>query len=114
MPTYEYKCPNGHQFELFQKMSEEPRVSCPTCGSESERLLSGGAGFLFKGNGFYATDYRSDSYKKDASKEKSTGMEEKPAPSGSEDKKKPEGDGGKSESPPKSGASPDKTSSDGS
>ncbi len=52
MPTYEYRCPKGHDFELFQKMSDEPRASCPQCGAESERLLSGGAGFLFKGGGF--------------------------------------------------------------
>jgi putative FmdB family regulatory protein len=77
MPTYEYKCPEGHRFELFQKMSEEPRANCPECGAESERLLSGGAGFLFKGNGFYITDYRSDSYKKDESKEKPGGTPEK-------------------------------------
>lgn len=79
MPTYEYKCPKGHHFELFQKMSEEPRAECPECGGESERLLSGGAGFLFKGDGFYITDYRSDSYKKDASKEESTGKSDKAA-----------------------------------
>ena len=71
MPTYEYRCPDGHHFELFQKMSEEPRAACPECGAMSERILSGGAGFLFKGDGFYITDYRSDSYKKDASKEES-------------------------------------------
>lgn len=71
MPTYEYECPNGHHFELFQRMSDEPRASCPECGAESQRLLSGGAGFLFKGEGFYATDYRSESYKRAASKEKS-------------------------------------------
>ena len=71
MPTYEYRCPNGHDFELFQKMSDPPRASCPECGQESERLLSGGAGFLFKGNGFYATDYRSPSYKEAASGEAS-------------------------------------------
>jgi putative FmdB family regulatory protein len=69
MPTYEYRCPKGHHFELFQKMSDEPRAECPTCGAESDRILSGGAGFLFKGEGFYATDYRSESYKKAASKE---------------------------------------------
>jgi len=69
MPTYEYRCPNGHHFELFQKMSEEPRAMCPECGSESERILSGGAGFLFKGEGFYITDYRSESYKKAANRE---------------------------------------------
>ena len=77
MPTYEYRCPEGHHFELFQKMSDEPRAECPECGLESKRLLSAGVGFLFKGDGFYATDYRSDSYKKDASKEKSDGMSEK-------------------------------------
>ena len=80
MPTYEYRCPKGHHFELFQKMSEEPRAVCPCCGAESERLLSGGAGFLFRGNGFYITDYRSDSYRKDASKEKSTEESGKAAP----------------------------------
>lgn len=77
MPTYEYRCPKGHEFELFQKMSDEPRAACPECGAESERILSGGAGFLFKGDGFYITDYRSESYKKDASKEESAGTSKK-------------------------------------
>ena len=77
MPTYEYRCPEGHHFELVQKMSEEPRAKCPECGAESERLLSAGAGFLFKGGGFYTTDYRSDSYKKAASKEESAGVSKK-------------------------------------
>jgi predicted nucleic acid-binding Zn ribbon protein len=58
---------------LFQKMSDEPRATCPKCGLESERLLSAGAGFLFKGDGFYVTDYRSDSYKKAASEESPSG-----------------------------------------
>jgi putative FmdB family regulatory protein len=71
MPTYEYRCPKGHRFEVFQKMSEEPVSVCPECGGPSERILSGGAGFLFKGDGFYITDYRSESYKKAASKETS-------------------------------------------
>ena len=74
MPTYEYRCPNGHHFELFQRMSDDPRAACPDCGTESERLLSGGAGFLFKGDGFYATDYRSESYKKEASEERSADL----------------------------------------
>ncbi len=69
MPTYEYRCPEGHLFELFQRMSDRPQADCPKCGLESERLMSGGAGFLFRGNGFYITDHRSDSYKKDASRE---------------------------------------------
>jgi len=70
MPTYEYRCPNGHEFDLFQKMSDDPVAECPDCGEEAERKLSGGAGFLFKGEGFYITDYRSESYRKAASKEK--------------------------------------------
>lgn len=69
MPTYEYRCPNGHTFDVFQKMSDEPTADCPECGSASERMLSAGAGLLFKGEGFYITDYRSDSYKKAASGE---------------------------------------------
>ena len=69
MPTYEYRCPKGHQFDLFQRMSDEPETACPECGEKAERVLSGGAGFLFKGDGFYITDYRSDSYKKAASAE---------------------------------------------
>jgi len=77
MPTYEYRCPEGHHFELFQKMSDGPLAMCPECGAESARQISGGAGFLFKGEGFYITETRSDSYKKDASKEKSDGVSEK-------------------------------------
>jgi putative FmdB family regulatory protein len=70
MPTYEYRCPNGHEFEKFQRMSEPPVAQCPGCGKEAQRMLSGGAGLLFKGEGFYITDYRSDSYKKAAESEK--------------------------------------------
>jgi len=66
MPTYEYRCPNDHDFELFQRMSDEPGAACPECGEAAERILSGGAGFIFKGDGFYITDYRSDDYKKAA------------------------------------------------
>ncbi len=77
MPTYEYRCPEGHHFELVQKMSDRPQAMCPECGAESARQISGGAGFLFKGDGFYITDTRSDSYKKAASKEKSDGVSDK-------------------------------------
>ena len=69
MPTYEYRCPSGHEFDLFQSMSSEPRAECPSCGQPSERLLSGGAGLIFKGEGFYITDHRSEEYKKAASSE---------------------------------------------
>ena len=70
MPTYEYRCPNGHEFEQFQRMSEPPVAACPVCGAPAERQLSGGAGILFKGSGFYITDYRSESYKKAAEADK--------------------------------------------
>jgi putative FmdB family regulatory protein len=60
MPTYEYRCPEGHEFELFQKISEKPRTRCPTCGRVASRKISGGAGLVFKGSGFYITDYGKD------------------------------------------------------
>ena len=60
MPTYEYRCPQGHEFEKFQKMSDRPRVKCPVCGKVASRKISGGAGFVFKGSGFYITDYGKD------------------------------------------------------
>lgn len=70
MPTYEYRCPDcAHEFELFQRMSDDPVASCPSCGASAQRLLSAGAGLLFKGDGFYITDYRSADYKKKAEKE---------------------------------------------
>jgi putative FmdB family regulatory protein len=65
MPTYEYECEKcHHQFEQVQKITEEPVKVCPICGGKVKRLISGGGGFLFKGNGFYITDHRSESYKK--------------------------------------------------
>ena len=69
MPTYDYECPKGHTFEAFQKMTDEPVSACPECGAPARRKISGGAGFLFKGDGFYITDSRSDDYKKKASAE---------------------------------------------
>lgn len=73
MPTYEYRCPKcGTDFEKFQRMSDDPVAECPNCGADAERRLSGGAGLLFKGSGFYITDYRSDSYKKAANSDSSS------------------------------------------
>ncbi len=60
MPTYEYRCPEGHEFELMQKMSDRPRAKCPVCGRPAARQISGGAGLIFKGSGFYITDYGKD------------------------------------------------------
>jgi putative FmdB family regulatory protein len=71
MPTYEYRCEAcGHELEIFQNISEAPKKKCPKCKkSRLKRKIGGGAGFLFKGSGFYLTDYRSDSYKKAAEAE---------------------------------------------
>ena len=60
MPTYEYRCPNGHQFEKRQKISDRPGAKCPVCGAAAVRQISGGAGLVFKGSGFYITDYGKD------------------------------------------------------
>lgn len=71
MPTYDFRCRAcGHCFEAMQSMSEKPLEICPKCGKpEVERLISAGGGLLFKGSGFYITDYRKDSYKKDSKKD---------------------------------------------
>jgi len=70
MPTYEYECEKcGHRFEVFQSMTEPHRKRCPKCRGKVRRLVSGGAGIVFKGSGFYATDYRSSSYKEQKRKE---------------------------------------------
>lgn len=71
MPTYEYRCKAcGHEFELFQSMRDKPKRTCPACKkARLERLIGTGAAVLFKGAGFYETDYRSESYKKAAEAE---------------------------------------------
>ena len=82
MPTYQYKCNKcDYRFEEFQLITESPISRCPRCQGAVERLITGGAGFLFKGSGFYITDYRSESYKKGAAMDK-------PAPEPAASKKK--------------------------
>ncbi|MGQ9708786.1 MAG: FmdB family zinc ribbon protein [bacterium] len=64
MPTYEYRCKRcGHRFSLFQRITEEPVKNCPKCRAKHSvaRLISGGAGLIFKGSGFYITDYKQKS-----------------------------------------------------
>lgn len=62
MPTYDYECSKcGHKFEHFQKMSDEPVSKCPKCGKRAHRLIGGGLGIIFKGSGFYETDYKKKS-----------------------------------------------------
>lgn len=72
MPTYDYKCGAcGHQFEHFQSMKDAPLRKCPKCAkSKLERLIGTGAAIIFKGSGFYQTDYRNESYKKAAEADK--------------------------------------------
>lgn len=87
MPTYEYRCRDcGLEFEVFQRMSDEPGAPCPACSAAAERLISGGAGLLFKGDGFYITDYRSDDYRKKAREEAGVGADKGDGPGGSDSK----------------------------
>ena len=93
MPTYDYVCDAcGHAFELFQSMTDSVKRTCPECKKKKRRRLIGtGGAIMFKGSGFYQTDYRSDSYKKAAAADK--------APSGKkEGAKKDSGTSGKTSS----------------
>ena len=71
MPTYDYKCNAcDHSFELFQHMTEKPVKKCPACGKlKAQRVIGAGSAIIFKGSGFYQTDYRSEEYKSKAKKE---------------------------------------------
>src|SRR5208283_2189442 len=82
MPTYDYVCDAcEHQFELYQSIKDEPKKVCPECGKKKlRRLIGPGAAIVFKGSGFYTTDYRSESYKKAAAADKAASKPaEKPA-----------------------------------
>lgn len=72
MPTYDYKCETcDHEWELFQRITANPIRKCPACGKlKARRVIGPGAGIIFKGSGFYETDYRSESYRKGAAAEK--------------------------------------------
>ena len=74
MPTYEYECPAcGELFERFEPITSLGRAKCPACGKRARRLIGAGAGLLFRGSGFYSTDYRSESYKSAEKGEKEKG-----------------------------------------
>ena len=93
MPNYDYECDAcGHEWEMFQRMVEDPIKQCPECKKKKARRLFGtGAAIMFKGSGFYETDYRSDSYKKaaKADKEKSGGSKDSSAKSEKKSESKP-------------------------
>jgi putative FmdB family regulatory protein len=95
MPTYEYDCEKcGHQFDFFQSIKDEPLKTCPKekCAMKRwgkgkvTKSISAGAGLIFKGSGFYITDYRSENYKQ-AAKKDSAATESKPASGSSGDTK---------------------------
>lgn len=108
MPTYEYECQKcGHRFEEFQSMKDAPLARCPKCKGKLKRLIGAGAGLLFKGSGFYITDYRSSGYSE--KKKKDAGGAPAP-PGGAKEPAKPaatpakEGKTKESPGPKKSGA----------
>lgn len=90
MPTYDYRCNAcGHEFELFQSMSDSVKKKCPECAKLAlERLIGTGAAVLFKGGGFYETDYRSEGYKKAADADKKASEPKKDSKSESKPAKK--------------------------
>jgi putative FmdB family regulatory protein len=72
MPTYQYRCRKcGYEFEKLQRITDPPIETCPKCRGKTERIITGGAGFVLKGSGFYSTDYRSQSYRDAEKKEMS-------------------------------------------
>jgi putative FmdB family regulatory protein len=88
MPTYEYKCLDcGIQFDRFQSITEDPIQECPECSGRTKRLIGAGAGLIFKGSGFYITDYRSEGYKESAKKDKDSSSSSDGADSKSGDSK---------------------------
>jgi putative FmdB family regulatory protein len=93
MPTYDYKCLKcGREFQEFQKMSDKPGAKCPKCGGKAERQMSAGGGLVFKGSGFYLTDYGRNAHRK-------SGPAEKKSESGSESSSGGESSGGESKKP---------------
>jgi putative FmdB family regulatory protein len=113
MPTYEFVCPDGHTFDKFyRRMSSAPgELACPVCGKTAARKISGGAGLVFKGSGFYITDYGKDGKKKQGAPASSNGES---SGSGGESKSEPKSESkhaeGSSASTPKAASSSDSSS----
>lgn len=100
MPTYDYNCDGcGHEFEVFQPMNSKPKKKCPECGAlKARRLIGTGGGIIFKGSGFYETDYRSADYQKRAKEDSSAAKSAEAKPSATSDSKKSESTPAKSDS----------------
>ncbi|TWT76910.1 Zinc ribbon domain protein [Posidoniimonas polymericola] len=109
MPTYDYQCDAcDHEFELFQGINDPVKKKCPECGKlKLRRLFGTGAAVVFKGSGFYETDYRSDSYKKAAEKDKKS--QSSKGDSKSDSKPSPKKTESKTESKPASRGKSDKS-----
>jgi putative FmdB family regulatory protein len=112
MPTYEYSCAKGHTFELFQRISDRPKGKCPKCGARAQRVISGGAGLIFKGSGFYITDYgkdgkgpRKESEGSTETSPKADSADTKPAPSDSSAEKAAPKESKPDKKPPKKASS---------
>ncbi|MFA7677242.1 MAG: FmdB family zinc ribbon protein [Candidatus Omnitrophota bacterium] len=99
MPTYDYKCLKcGDKFEAFQKMSDKPLKECPKCKGQVRRLIGSGCGLIFKGKGFYATDYKKSTCStkaKDEPKVKCSGCDKTKSDCSQESKKTVSGDSSK-------------------
>lgn len=103
MPTYDYKCLEcENQFEKFQGITAPPLEECPECSGKVKRLIGAGAGLIFKGSGFYITDYRSEGYKESEKKDKKTTSEKSDKSEKTSDSKGESSDSGKSSEKSKS------------
>ena len=115
MPTYEFRCPNGHNFEQFHRISDAPStVECPTCGAVAERAISGGAGLVFKGSGFYLTDYGKNAHRTSGPANKTPSASGESSSSGSSGGNGASGGGESKPAPAKSEGSSGSSSSGGS
>jgi putative FmdB family regulatory protein len=114
MPTYEFRCPLGHEFERFYRSisTAEAQTACPECGQMAERMMSAGAGLVFKGSGFYLTDYGKDAHKKKAPTDAKSDGANSESPKGESPKSESSSSGGDGASPASGNKSGDSAKSD--
>jgi putative FmdB family regulatory protein len=114
MPTYEFRCPLGHEFERFYRSisTAEAQTACPECGQMAERMMSAGAGLVFKGSGFYLTDYGKDAHKKKAPTDAKSDGANSESPKGESPKIESSSSGGDGANPASGNKSGDSAKSD--